>query len=140
MYDNSSIGQSYRNAYTEHAAFQAAQNVRFDFTLLFEQTILSILPSAIFLLCTPLRLYRLQRATVKTLPDPILSVKAVRLECNLECGMVLRYPGHCCCVRCSATVSLGTLVKGHISGKSSIRACSNPHVHQRISNPYSIIC
>lgn len=40
----------------------------FDFTLLFEQSILSIAPSSIFLLLVPLRLFWLYRSSVTTLP------------------------------------------------------------------------
>ena len=52
----------------------------FDFTLLFEQSILSIGPSALLLLLGPLRLYQLYGSTVKTLPDPGYTAKAVRLH------------------------------------------------------------
>lgn len=40
----------------------------FDFTLLFEQSILSIAPSSIFLLLVPLRLFWLYRSSITTLP------------------------------------------------------------------------
>ncbi|OCK89464.1 putative multidrug resistance protein [Cenococcum geophilum 1.58] len=40
----------------------------FDFTLLFEQSILSIVPSSIFLLLVPLRLFWLYRSSITTLP------------------------------------------------------------------------
>ena len=50
----------------------------FDFTLMFEQTILSIAPSALFLLVLPVKLYQLLRASVKTLPNRVLRGKAVR--------------------------------------------------------------
>ena len=49
----------------------------FDFTLLFEQAILSIVPSALLLLLTPIRIYQLAGCSVKTLPTKILATKAV---------------------------------------------------------------
>jgi len=51
----------------------------FDFTLLFEQTILSIAPSSIFLLLVPFRLFWLYRSSVTTLSHyRLYSGKAVR--------------------------------------------------------------
>ncbi|KAL2005902.1 hypothetical protein VTN00DRAFT_10395 [Thermoascus crustaceus] len=41
----------------------------FDFTLLFEQSILSIGPSTLFLLLVPLQLLRLYRTSIKTVPN-----------------------------------------------------------------------
>lgn len=41
-------------------------NVGFDFTLRFERSILSILPSALFLLYVPLRVYWLRKERKKT--------------------------------------------------------------------------
>lgn len=41
----------------------------FDFTLVFEQSILSIGPSTIFLLLVLLRVWRLYRESVKTIPN-----------------------------------------------------------------------
>jgi len=58
-------------------SFHVAAESRFDFTLLFEQSFLSVLPSAIPLLCTPLRLRSLCRATHKPLFSPAETVKAV---------------------------------------------------------------
>jgi hypothetical protein len=49
----------------------------FDFTLLFEQSILSIGPSALLLLITPLRILHLARRNVKTVPSPIDAAKLV---------------------------------------------------------------
>ncbi|MCJ1311900.1 hypothetical protein MMC25_005573 [Agyrium rufum] len=49
----------------------------FDFTLLFEQTILSILPSVILLVLTVPRFSALLRASVKTWPDSMGSAKMV---------------------------------------------------------------
>lgn len=56
----------------------------FDFTLLFEQTILSIAPSALLLLCTPVRLVQLGKSSVKTLYTPILATKAVGVARRLS--------------------------------------------------------
>lgn len=49
----------------------------FDFTLLFEQSILSIAPSALFLLVAPVKIFRLLRVNVKTLPNRIFTLKTV---------------------------------------------------------------
>ncbi|MCJ1309562.1 hypothetical protein MMC25_003222 [Agyrium rufum] len=48
----------------------------FDFTLLFEQSILSIAPSAILLLIAPPRLFQLLRSSAKTLPNAYRWTKA----------------------------------------------------------------
>ena len=48
----------------------------FDFTLLFEQTILTIFPACILLLLAPPRIWHLLRSSTKTLPNPIGSLKA----------------------------------------------------------------
>ena len=50
----------------------------FDFTLYFEQSILSIVPSVILLALFPIRFYKLYRSSVKTVPDSLHGVKAVR--------------------------------------------------------------
>ena len=52
----------------------------FDFTLLFEQSILSIGPSALFLLFVPAKLFQLIRANVKTLPNRVFTIKAVGIS------------------------------------------------------------
>ena len=52
---------------------------RFDFTLLFEQSILSILPAALFLLLTIGRLAQLHNASTKTIRANVLTLKAVSL-------------------------------------------------------------
>ena len=49
----------------------------FDFTLLFEQTILSIPPSAILLLLAPARLAKLWRSQRKTFRTPLRTLKIV---------------------------------------------------------------
>lgn len=49
----------------------------FDFTLLFEQSILSSVPSSILILLVPLRLFHLRRSIVKTFPNPIQTAKSV---------------------------------------------------------------
>lgn len=50
----------------------------FDFTLLFEQTILSIGPAVLLLLFTPLRLVTLLRYRTKTRFSRFRSIKTVR--------------------------------------------------------------
>jgi ATP-binding cassette, subfamily C (CFTR/MRP), member 1 len=49
----------------------------FDFTLLFEQSILSIGPAALLLLLAPPRLVRLLRSSKKTLPSRLRFGKTV---------------------------------------------------------------
>jgi hypothetical protein len=49
----------------------------FDFTLLFEQSILSIAPSAIFLCCLPVSLFKLHRVTPKFHASYIRTLKLV---------------------------------------------------------------
>lgn len=51
---------------------------RFDFTLLFEQSILAIGPSAVLLLAVPLRLFQLLGKGRKVYPSPLALVKLVR--------------------------------------------------------------
>ena len=52
----------------------------FDFTLKFEQTVLSLLPSTLFLLLAMFRLYILRRAGVKVSSSYLSVLKAVRLN------------------------------------------------------------
>lgn len=49
----------------------------FDFTLLFEQSILSILPSSLLLLAFPVRLIQLYRKSITTRNGSLLTVKLV---------------------------------------------------------------
>jgi hypothetical protein len=49
----------------------------FDFTLLFEQTILSMLPDMLFLIVAIVRVVRLHKMTVKTLPNILGAIKLV---------------------------------------------------------------
>ena len=51
--------------------------VRFDFTLLFEETILSILPSALFLLLVPPRILSLWRTPRKVTGSYLQTIKIV---------------------------------------------------------------
>ena len=53
----------------------------FDFTLFFEQTILSIAPSILLLFLVPPRLRALYCVSVKTFADTMHTAKAVRLTC-----------------------------------------------------------
>jgi ATP-binding cassette subfamily C (CFTR/MRP) protein 1 len=57
-------------------AIPSACRSGFDFTLMFEQSILSILPSALLLLLTPVRLYALYGESVKTVRDLRYGTKA----------------------------------------------------------------
>ena len=59
-------------------SFGPASSTRdFDFTLTFEQSILSILPSTLLLLATPLRLFHLSQKHPKTLPHRNRALKTV---------------------------------------------------------------
>ena len=49
----------------------------FDFTLLFEQGILTLVPAALLLLVAPIRLLQLYKASVKTRPASVGQVKLV---------------------------------------------------------------
>ena len=51
----------------------------FDFTLQFEETILSILPLAILLIIAPLRIWYLFKRDRKVVQSPVLSLKLVRI-------------------------------------------------------------
>jgi len=51
----------------------------FDFTLIFEQSILSIVPAALLLIFAPPRVARLLRSGTKTFPSRLRSTKAVSL-------------------------------------------------------------
>jgi len=50
----------------------------FDFTLLFEQSILSLVPSIIFILLASWKLWRLKKASKKVHDDPMGTIKIVR--------------------------------------------------------------
>lgn len=50
---------------------------QFDFTLLFEQSIFTIGPSALLLLAAPVRLFRLSRARRVVRPSVLVNVKLV---------------------------------------------------------------
>ena len=52
----------------------------FDFTLLFEQSILSLLPTALFILLTPLRIFPLCKATDRVKSGVLLWMKCVSHE------------------------------------------------------------
>jgi len=49
----------------------------FDFTLLFEQSILTLVPAALLLLVAPLRLLQLYKANAKTRPALVGQIKLV---------------------------------------------------------------
>ena len=71
------------------AVAQCREN--FDFTLLFEQTILTIAPAALFLLCVPVRIIRLYRRSMKTQPSILHQLKLVNYAPNsiiLQCQIV----------------------------------------------------
>ena len=49
----------------------------FDFTLLFEQTVLSIPPACLLIILAPWRISRLLKSSIKTQSSPIRSAKTV---------------------------------------------------------------
>ena len=49
----------------------------FDFTLAFEQSILSCLPSVVFILASSWRIWQLRRASSKVEPDLMKTIKVV---------------------------------------------------------------
>lgn len=51
----------------------------FDFTILFEQSILSILPTALFVLVAPWQISKISRREVCVLSGPLLWAKLVSL-------------------------------------------------------------
>lgn len=51
----------------------------FDFTLLFEQTILSLVPAIAFLVASPIRIGYLSKKNVRTQSNVIRTIKLVRL-------------------------------------------------------------
>ena len=59
----------------------------FDFTLLFEESILSILPLSLVLLAIPLRVLFLLRRRVKVKISPLIIVKEVRMVFRRSCIM-----------------------------------------------------
>ncbi|TVY44829.1 ABC transporter, partial [Lachnellula subtilissima] len=65
----------------------------FDFTLLFEQTILSIGPAALLLLSTPPRLLRLLQTTRKTISSRLRSFKALNalLLVGVQLGLLIAW-------------------------------------------------
>lgn len=59
--------------------FGPASDCRYDFTLLFEQCVLSAVPSAVLLLFGGPRIVYLYRQDNKTSPTPIKTIKLVRM-------------------------------------------------------------
>jgi ATP-binding cassette, subfamily C (CFTR/MRP), member 1 len=51
----------------------------FDFTILFEQSILSLLPTALFIVIAPLRVFPLLSREKRVRPGPLLWAKLVNL-------------------------------------------------------------
>lgn len=69
----------------------------FDFTLYFEQIVLSIVPAALFLVFAAVRLVRLLRASIITAPSWIHTVKLVSFivrEMKKSKFLILATPGH----------------------------------------------
>lgn len=73
----------------------------FDFTLTFEQTILTLLPGGIFLLALPLRLRALLRLQKCVASRQLLATKMVGNVLNDLHNILFTYP----CLRSSAPVS-----------------------------------
>lgn len=70
---------------------------QFDFTLLFEQSILSILPSALLLLLSPLRILQLQYHDTKTRRNSWYMVKMVSSTFSYYCPSRTHIHGLACC-------------------------------------------
>jgi len=89
----------------------------FDFTLLFEQSILSILPSTLLLLLVPLRLYHLYGASTKTLPDPLQAVKSVSIIFHFsekhDQSLIDTSSAHCARIRRHTTGIIGPMEFDH---------------------------
>lgn len=74
MASQSSVCEHLDDTFGPHAANCRGE---FDFTLLFEETILSLSPLAILLIIAPLRILHLLKKDRKVVQSPILSLKLV---------------------------------------------------------------
>lgn len=66
-----------------HNDFGPAAAGRFDFTILFEDVFLSIIPSAVLLLLGPWRIYGLSKQPLKVKSSPLHESKLVSALCHL---------------------------------------------------------
>ena len=84
--------------------------VTFDFTLLFEETILSILPSALFLLLIPPRILRLWGTPRKVTGSSLQTIKIVGSK-NSPCSVMLTLLRHFLpfSASCKSSISLKCL-------------------------------
>jgi len=74
----------------------------FDFTLLFQETLLSILPLSLLLLAAPFRIYFLWGKKIKVHKSPLLLAKLVSFLCclvNNSSLIVTDIVGPSCCLR-----------------------------------------
>lgn len=106
----------------------------FDFTLLFEQSILSLAPSLIFIMAATWRLWQLRLASVKTLPDPSQMIKMVSL--NSSCLKSLLILEDNCCSICGYPTRPTHLLEdkaGH---------CNSSHTtcHSVLFHSFSLCC
>lgn len=63
-----------------HDAFGPTAHDRFDFTLLFQDTLLAIVPSVLLIVLVPLRIWILFKQRVKVSRSPIHESKMVRFS------------------------------------------------------------
>jgi hypothetical protein len=105
-----------------------------DFTLLFEESILSILPLALVLLAAPLRLLHLYKGGVKVTQSPLLRLKLVSvafpraLMSNCLLGMDLStdsfvFPVLVCNLRDPSVGASSSLDYPFISSDTSVYSC-----------------
>lgn len=72
------MATSFMNETEDGLSFGPQLNGHFDFTLLFEQSILTILPASLFLGISPLYIGRLFRRPARVRPGVLLWIKLVR--------------------------------------------------------------
>lgn len=88
----------------------------FDFTVVFEQTILSLLPTCLFVVLAPFRVSALLRHGDRVRPGPHLWAKLVSCRARasarstLGCVCLTRFAGGCCGVPCSPGSPRGAVV------------------------------
>ncbi|KAI4853346.1 putative ABC transporter [Aureobasidium sp. EXF-8845] len=121
---------------TSHAFGPANCDGSFDFTLLFEQSILSIAPSAIFLCCLPVSLFKLHQAAPRFNASYIRTLKLIIASLLVVTQiLLLAFWAHRPALRTSATVPaicLGLLVSLAVTGLSS-------QSHMRSIRPSSLL-
>jgi hypothetical protein len=112
----------------------------FDFTMMFEQTILSILPSSIFLILVVCRSYYLHGSTVKIGPNYLGAFKAVKFLCKPRKALELTlHAGHSHCLCCTSVVTSSSMVHGLSQANFGINSFSRPLPRCRIDDMSSFL-